>query len=125
MVSDQYNGDLILKPGPYLEKPVYSAKAGKNDYGSQKVVLTAFSTDNKTWLTIPKGGLKITAGQTVYLKFRFDSGSGYFCADSGVYSDIDFMYDNTEYIGSAGFGATQTRLDLKKGTATAFPDYDN
>ena len=125
MVSDRYNGELTLKRDPVDEKPVYMTRAGKKDYGNQEVALAAYSKDNKTWMAIPKDGLKVTAGQTVYLKFRFVSGSGFFSAGEGDWSDLDFMYDNTSYAGSAGFGATATRLDLKAGTATAFPDYDN
>ena len=125
MVSDRYNGVLTMQSGRGYEGPVYSAKAGGKDYGEQPVSLTAYSRDNKTWRAIPAGGLKISAGQTVYLKFRFTSGSGYFSAGSGEYSNIDFMYEKTSYVGSAGYGTTETVIRLKEGTASAFPDYDN
>ena len=125
LVSDKYNGVLTLQSGAGFEGPVYATIDGGKDYGQQRITLKSYSKDNKNWSAIPSDGLQITAGQTVYLKFRFDSGSGYFSAGSGEESAIDFMYEKTAYAGSAAFGTTETVIKLKEGTASAFPDYDN
>ncbi len=125
MVSDEDNGVLTMEGGSGYEGPVYMTKTGSEDYGAQSISLEAYSDDGTTWMEIPPDGLIIKAGQAVWLRFRFSSGSGYFSAGSGEYSDIDFMYEKTSYAGSAGFGTTETVIKLKEGTATAFPDYDN
>ena len=125
MVSSRYNGDLTIESGFGYDGPVYTARAGKKDYGSKPVSLESWSKDNRTWQAVPKSGITIAAGETAYLKFRFVSGSSYFGAGSGDDSTIGFRYDKASYVGSAAFGTTDLTIDLKEGKATAFPDYDN
>lgn len=123
--SDRYNGVLTLAGVYHEEEPIYSFRTTAKDYGNQTIALTACSKDNKTWQPIPSEGLRIKAGQTVFLKFRFADGTGYFGGAAGEESTIDFMYGNADYDGTAGFGATQMTISLKEGNATAFCDYDN
>ena len=124
LTSDKYNGNLILKGGAGEDGPVYEAANGKYTYGEKKLSLVSWSRDNKTWYGIPSTGLNVKAGQTVYLKFRFVSGSSWFLAGAGETSFIDFCCCNVSYIGTNSFGWSSITIDLSDGTASAYPNAD-
>ena len=124
MTSDKYNGILYLKGGAGTDGPLYEASAAGKLYDNQKVALVSWSKDNKTWLGIPSAGLQVKAGQTVYLKFRFVSGSAKFLAGSGDFSDIDFMCENVAYMYNTLFGYSSIVIRLKEGKAYAYPNAD-
>ncbi len=125
LTSDKYNGVLTLKGGKGSEGPVYSTTANGRDYGQQQLELVSCSRDFKNWSGFASTGMKISGGQTVWLKFRFVSGSGYYSAASGEYSNIYMDCEKVDYDGSAGPGSTEMTILLTDGTASAFSDYDN
>lgn len=125
LTSDKYNGVLTLKGGRGSEGPVYTTKADGTDYGEQPLELISFSRDYKKWSGFAATGMKILAGQTVWLKFRFVNGSGHYSAGSGEYSNIYMDFGKVNYEGSAGPGSTELTMSLTDGTASAFSDYDN
>lgn len=124
LTSDKYNGNLILKGGDGEDGPFYEAADGSKTYSEQKLSLVSWSRDNETWQEIPSEGLHVKAGQTLYLKFRFVSGSSWFQAGSGGTSLIDFNCCNVSYIGTDNFGWSSIMIDLIEGTASAYPNAD-
>lgn len=124
LTSDRYNGMLMLRDIWDIDGPFYSTDEDNDDRTGQKVKLTSWSKDGKTWEPIPKDGLMVKSSETVFLKFRFTEGQQYFAAGEGKASYL-FGYGWADYIGSAGAGGTTLTIDFVEGAAEAFCDYDN
>ena len=115
--SNKYNGVLTLKG---IEDPdVYYC--AEEDI-KQTIKLTAYGSDGKTWIEVPSSGLKIKAGQSIYLKYAFTEGSGYFGGKTGSCSDV-YMNNVVDYSGGGHHGGIVFALKLKEGTGSAYCDF--
>ena len=132
ITSDKYNGPTTFRQpvledyedDGYYENGYYYKKDGK-DADVPIVAGTAkYSKDGLSWVIIPKEGVEVKAGESIYLCYELYGGKHYFAGKTGTASTLYFSErEGADYDGS-GVGYTWLTVDFVNGTAKAIMEFD-
>ncbi|MBR2189130.1 MAG: hypothetical protein IJ860_06965 [Eubacterium sp.] len=125
--KNKFNGitTVLPKTKGYYDANYYGQKEN-GEIAAYDFRFTAYSRDNVVWKKIPKGGVKLPAEKPLFLKgeiLRREEDTIYFGGSTGKESMIISDGSMFRYDGP-GVGDTYVSLDLKKGTGSAYQEYD-
>jgi len=140
VTSDAYNGDTAFDakmPAQYFVQK--TKKRTEYTFAAKLIGCSKSSSGDKIkWEDVPKKGVKIKAGESIYLQYKLSAWEGY--CDEGTDKNADIYFGGSdayesiivmdgidsggvEYVGS-GYGDTVMNLDLVTGEGDAYCNFD-